>query len=358
MLNNLFINTTIILSFIFIGGQFFKNISYQRPLSLKIKVIIGIITGFLGFLLMKFGFRIGEGLLDLRYLAVMLATIVGGPVASIVSSIIIFITRLLLTEYSTPMQLAIYTTLFIGIGNAFISLFFTGFFKKWIYLHIYTLTITSFPIYYIFHSIFVVGLYLLVSSVAACITFFSLNYVLQSNELFRMMKQYAMIDSLTELGNNRSFDIELKRHIEDTKINKNPLCLLLIDIDYFKYINDTYGHPAGDEVLRQIGALLKKHSPSSDLVFRKGGEEFAILLPGATLQYAIGVGENIRIAVEQQIFHLSNGVFLNITVSMGASIYETLPEQFIQLADNALYTSKHKGRNKVSANKKEDDRLH
>ncbi|AXY11201.1 GGDEF domain-containing protein (plasmid) [Bacillus thuringiensis LM1212] len=350
MLNNLFINITIILSFIFIGGQFFKNISYHRPLSLKIKVIIGVSTGFLGFLLMKFGFRIEEDLLDLRYLAVMLATIVGGPVASILSSVIICIARLLLTDYSTSMQLAIYTTLFIGIGNAFVSVFFTGFSKKWFFLHVYMLTIVSVPIYYIFHSIFVLELYLLVSSIAAYITFFSLNYVLQSNELFRMMKHYAMIDSLTELGNNRSFDIELKRHIEDTTINENSLCLLLVDIDYFKCVNDTYGHPAGDEVLKQIGALLKKHSPSPDLVFRKGGEEFAMLLPGATLQHAIEIGENIRTAVEQQVFHLSNGAVLNITVSIGASIYETLPQQFIQLADNALYTSKHNGRNKVSAN--------
>ncbi|MES1053572.1 diguanylate cyclase [Bacillus thuringiensis] len=350
MLNNLFINTTIILSFVFIGGQFFRNISYHKPLSLKIKVIIGITTGFLGFLLMKFGFRMGEDLLDLRYLAVMLAAIVGGPIASIVSSVIILITRLLLTDYSTSMQLAIYTTFFIGIGNAFVSLFFTDLTKKWIYLYVYTLTITSFPIYYIFHSIFILGLYLLVSSIAAYITFFSLNYVLQSNELFRMMKQYAMIDSLTELGNNRSFDIELKRHIEDTTINENSLCLLLVDVDYFKYVNDTYGHPAGDEVLRQISALLKTHSPSSDLVFRKGGEEFAILLPGATLQHAVEIGENIRTAVEKQVFYLSGGVELNITVSIGASIYETLPQQFIQLADNALYTSKHNGRNKVSPN--------
>ncbi|MED1303839.1 GGDEF domain-containing protein [[Bacillus thuringiensis] serovar konkukian] len=349
MLNNLFINTTIILSFIFVGGQFLKNISHHRPLSLKIKVIIGIITGFLGFLLMKFGFRIGENLLDLRYLAIVLATIVGGPVASVVSSVIIFITRLLLTDYSTSMQWALYTIIFIGISNVFISTFFTDFSKKWIWLHVYTLIITSFPIYFIFQSIFVVGVYLLANSITGYITFFSLNYIFQSNELFRTMKQYATLDSLTALGNTRNFDIELKRHIEDTKKNENPLCLLLIDIDYFKLVNDTYGHLAGDEVLKQIGALLKTHSPSSDLVFRKGGEEFAILLPGATLQYAVEIGENIRTAVEQHVFYLSNGGVLNITVSIGASLYKTLPQQFIQLADNALYTSKRNGRNQVSA---------
>ena len=349
MLNDLFINTTIILSFIFVGAQLFKNISLKEPLSFEVKCFVGIVMGALGALLMKFGVHIEDVMLDLRYLSVILAAIIGGPIASLLASIIILIVRLLLTGYSVGAQIGVYVVLLTGIGCTIISTFRLSVFKKWIWLHVYCLTVSSIGIYVVFKDVLVLGLYLVVSIMTGYMTFLSAHYALQSNELFRKMKQYATMDPLTGLGNVRKFDTELNRNIEDKKKNKDPLCLLLVDIDYFKDVNDRYGHPAGDEVLQQLGAILKNSSPFPHLVFRKGGEEFALLLPKSTLQYAVDIGERIRAAVEKHVFRLPNDICLHITISVGASIYVDSPQQFIQLADDALYSSKRNGRNQVSA---------
>ncbi|MGF9963888.1 diguanylate cyclase [Bacillus rhizoplanae] len=349
MLDDLFVNTTIILSFIFVGAQLFKNISLKEPLSFEVKCFVGIAIGTLGALLMKFGVRIEDVVLDLRYLSIILAAIIGGPIASLLASIIILIVRLLLTSYSIGTQIVVYVVLLTGIGCTIISMFRISVFKKWIGLHVYCLTVSLIAIYVVFKDVLVLSLYLVVSIMTGYITFLSAHYALQSNELFRKMKRDATMDPLTGLGNVRKFDTELNRNIEDKKKNKNPLCLLLVDIDYFKDVNDKYGHPADDEVLQQLGAILKNSSPFPHLVFRKGGEEFALLLPKSILQYAVEIGERIRAAVEKHVFRLPNGICLNITISVGASIYGDSPQQFIQLADDALYSSKRNGRNQVSA---------
>jgi diguanylate cyclase len=222
-------------------------------------------------------------------------------------------------------------------------------FTKWIWFNAYSLSILILPLYILFKDLYVVALYLVCCIVAAYITFVSTSYVLQSNELFQMMKHYATIDALTGLGNVRQFDLEMNRHISNKRMKNDSLCLLLIDIDHFKYVNDTYGHPAGDEVLKQIGRILREMSTFPDLAFRKGGEEFALLIPKKGIAYGIRMGEQIRTVVEKHSFQLSDGTKIKITVSVGISEYAESPDQFIQAADDALYYSKKNGRNKVSS---------
>lgn len=222
-------------------------------------------------------------------------------------------------------------------------------FTKWIWFNVYSLSILILPLYILFKDLYVVALYLVCCIVAAYITFVSASYVLQSNELFQTMKHYATIDALTNLGNVRQFDLEMNRHIGNKYMKNDSLCLLLIDIDHFKYVNDTYGHPAGDEVLKQVGRILLENAPFQNLVFRKGGEEFALLLPKKRVAFGTRIGEQIRLAVEKHSFQLQNGEKIKITVSVGLSEYKKSPEQFIQSADDALYYSKRNGRNKVSS---------
>ncbi|WP_144469427.1 GGDEF domain-containing protein [Bacillus thuringiensis] len=349
MLRDLFVNTTIIISFIFVGGQLLRDKPLKEGFSFLQKCVIGIFTGILGVLLMHFGVHIEDIMLDLRYLAVILAIIVGGPVASSITVTIILITRLIFTEYSLAFELACYTILLSGIGVIFIARIQTSITLKLVWLHVYCLSILIVPMYILFNDISVVVLYLISSITTGYITFVSTNYVLQSNELFQKMKQYATIDALTGLGNVRQFDLEMNCHISNKNMKNDSLCLLLIDIDHFKYVNDTYGHPAGDEVLKQVGCILRETSQFPDLAFRKGGEEFALLIPNKGLAYGICMGEQIRTAVESHPFQLLDGTKIKITVSVGVSEYEGSSEQFIQAADDALYYSKRNGRNKVSS---------
>lgn len=349
MLRDLFVNTTIIISFIFVGGQLLRDKPLKEGFSFLQKCVIGIFTGISGVLLMHFGVHIEDILLDLRYLAIILAIIVGGPVASSITVTIILITRLIFTEYSLASELACYTILLSGIGVIFIARIQTSITLKLVWLHVYCLSILIVPMYILFNDISVVVLYLISSITTGYITFVSTNYVLQSNELFQKMKQYATIDALTGLGNVRQFDLEMNCHISNKNMKNDSLCLLLIDIDHFKYVNDTYGHPAGDEVLKQVGCILRETSQFPDLAFRKGGEEFALLIPNKGLAYGICMGEQIRTAVESHPFQLLDGTKIKITVSVGVSEYEGSSEQFIQAADDALYYSKRNGRNKVSS---------
>ncbi|MGK9484463.1 GGDEF domain-containing protein [Bacillus tropicus] len=349
MLRDLFVNTTIILSFIFIGGQLLRDKPLKEEFSFWQKCVVGIFTGILSVLLMHFGVHIGNIMLDLRYLAVILAIIIGGPIASSITVTIILITRLFLTEYSLASELACYTIVLIGVGIIFIWRMKASIFIRWIWFNVYSLSILIVPLSMLFKDMSIVALYLVCSSVAAYITFISANYVLQSNELFQKMKQYATIDALTGLGNVRQFDLEMNRHISNKRTKNDSLCLLFIDIDHFKSVNDTYGHPAGDEVLKQIGCILREISPFPDLAFRKGGEEFALLIPQKGLAYGMHMGEQVRGAVEKHSFQLLDGTKIKITVSVGISVYEQSPEQFIQAADDALYYSKRNGRNQVSS---------
>ncbi|MFC9417404.1 GGDEF domain-containing protein [Bacillus mobilis] len=349
MLRDLFVNTTIILSFIFVGGQILRDRPLKEEFSLWQKCVVGMLTGILSVLLMHFGVHIEDIMMDLRYLAVILAIIIGGPIASSITVTIILITRLFFTEYSLASELACYSIVLIGVGVVFIWRMKASIFTRWIWFNVYSLSILVVPLSILFKDMSIVALYVVCSSVAAYITFISANYVLQSNELFQTMRQYATIDALTGLGNVRQFDLEMNRHIGSKRMKNDSLCLLLIDIDHFKCVNDTYGHPAGDEVLKQIGCILREISPFPDLAFRKGGEEFALLIPKKGLAYGMRTGEQVRTVVENHSFQLLNGTKIKITVSVGISVYEESPEQFIQAADDALYYSKRNGRNQVSS---------
>ncbi|EJV63453.1 diguanylate cyclase [Bacillus mycoides] len=349
MFRDLFVNMTIILSFIFVGAQLLRDKPLKEGFSFWQKCLVGILTGILSILLMHFGVHIENIMLDLRYLAVILAVIIGGPIASSITVMIILITRIIFTEYSLASELAGYTIVAIGIGVTLIWRIKISIFPKWIWFNVYSLSILILPLYILFKDIYVVVLYLVCCIVAAYITFVSASYVLQSNELFQKMKHYATIDALTNLGNVRQFDLEMNRHIGNKYMKNDSLCLLLIDIDHFKYVNDTYGHLAGDEVLKQVGRILLENAPFPNLVFRKGGEEFALLLPKKRLAFGTRIGEQIRLAVENHPFQLKNGKKIKITISVGISEYKKSPDQFIQSADDALYYSKRNGRNKVSS---------
>ena len=169
--------------------------------------------------------------------------------------------------------------------------------------------------------------------------------------MYAKVLQYATLDALTGLNNRRQFELRLKQEIATTKRQKNPLCAMMIDIDFFKKVNDTYGHASGDSVLRMVASIIKEHLRESDIPSRYGGEEFAILLPFTKIEEAKIVGERLRKAVEETPIPIDKRN-INVTISMGLAEFnpEETGEELFKRADKALYNAKESGRNRVCIN--------
>lgn len=165
------------------------------------------------------------------------------------------------------------------------------------------------------------------------------------------LAQLAVQDDLTELDNHRSFQEKLDAQIELAHNEGSSVGLIMLDIDYFKFYNDTFGHQQGDEVLRQMGALLKLETPEFGFAARYGGEEFTIVLPGATEETAMETAEHLRQRIEIFPFY---GAGLQpqgkLTASFGVALFPYQAknkEELIRLADQALYRAKYASKNKV-----------
>jgi diguanylate cyclase (GGDEF)-like protein len=167
-------------------------------------------------------------------------------------------------------------------------------------------------------------------------------------ELSESHRADLLIDPLTGVANRRAFQYELARRMTEWNRQRTPLALILLDIDFFKKFNDTYGHPAGDAVLREVARLMQATLREVDLVARYGGEEFAIVLPNTSLREAQEAAERVRIAVDGSRFKFE-GFRLRLTISVGIAHVQSDEDarRLIQRADVALYTSKQSGRNCV-----------
>lgn len=160
--------------------------------------------------------------------------------------------------------------------------------------------------------------------------------------------EYSIKDNLTGLHNTRYFKSVLPKEVERSLRVGYAMGLSVIDVDFFKKFNDTYGHQAGDEVLAQVARVIKATARKSDVVARYGGEEFVCLHIDVNAEGLLVVAERIRQAVEQMEIRWE-GHLLKVTVSVGASVFEagTKLEEFFQQADKALYMAKNAGRNRV-----------
>jgi diguanylate cyclase (GGDEF)-like protein len=178
------------------------------------------------------------------------------------------------------------------------------------------------------------------------------NFAQELKKANERLRDMAFKDGLTDLYNHRYFqdlmDGELSRAIR----YKRPFSLIMLDLDHFKKINDNYGHPVGDLVLKEVSKTIKITVRDSDIAARYGGEEFAIVLPETELKGAAITAERLRKAVEQLEIE-TNGCRIDVTVSVGVTCYhpsiDTIEKsEILSEADNALYNSKNKGRNMIS----------
>ncbi len=173
---------------------------------------------------------------------------------------------------------------------------------------------------------------------------------IENARLYANTVKFATTDSLTGLTNRRVFMEELTKETARSSRYHRSFSLLMVDIDHFKWVNDTHGHQSGDAVLRSMGDILKEQLRIVDLVARYGGEEFAILLPETDASGGKLVGDRLRGAIAQTPFLLPDGKEIGLTVSIGIASFPLcarIPSDLIKRADQAMYVSKDVGRNQV-----------
>jgi diguanylate cyclase (GGDEF)-like protein len=175
---------------------------------------------------------------------------------------------------------------------------------------------------------------------------------IENARLTEHIKQVGLKDPLTGVNNRRFFDQRVEEEVNRALRHKQPLSCLFIDLDHFKRINDSYGHQAGDAVLKQTADILKDSSRSSDVVARYGGEEFVILLANTKASDALDFAERLRERIAATSFAITETKSLNVTLSAGLATLTNNSEsqtsvELIKAADQAVYAAKLSGRNRV-----------
>lgn len=167
----------------------------------------------------------------------------------------------------------------------------------------------------------------------------------------RALSDLAARDPLTGLMNGRAYYDACGRVAQQARRTGTPLAMLFVDLDHFKRINDTYGHEAGDRVLKAVASCLRSGLRQSDLVGRIGGEEFSVLLPDTGSDGALSLAETLRRSIEGLCPEISDGQCLTVTASIGVAVAEVAPDSIVELqhrADEGMYQAKRAGRNRVS----------
>lgn len=174
--------------------------------------------------------------------------------------------------------------------------------------------------------------------------------VINAMDKSRLIREHTFIDKLTKINNRGYFDLVIRKEFRRHTRSKRTLSLVMADIDFFKKVNDTYGHQAGDVVLRTVAGLLKDQLRDTDVVARYGGEEFALILPETSEPAAVKLAKNLRKKIESEVCPVERmNLELSITMSFGVSSSKGVESSadLISNADSALYQAKKDGRNRV-----------
>lgn len=202
-----------------------------------------------------------------------------------------------------------------------------------------------------FENLWLEVIYPLIFSILAFTCAYIIKYLIKSRD-FEQQYRLATTDGLTELYNHRYFQEQMRMQVEQSKRYNNNFSLIIIDIDFFKKFNDTFGHQSGDAVLRQVAQTLKRNVRATDIVCRYGGEEMSIILPNTSKEEAQSTAEKICRRVADRKFKLAGDKDTNVTISLGVATFPNDGDnasKIIDSADKRLYNAKHNGRNQVGA---------
>lgn len=353
IIKELLANLGILTSLLFIYTQITSVSPLSKNSQLKVKLALGFLGGLLSNVLMLYSMHLGDTIIDLRHIPILLLSFYGGAIPAFVSMVLVIIGRFFI-GFNISSYIAVLLIVSIILGVTIISntkaskntkIFLMLTFSNFVYSLVFIFLIKD-----LFTLIILIPSYWTISFIAGYIAFYIIEYIRNSQELFHRYKAESTIDGLTGLNNFRRFDEIFNSLIHSIESKNEQLTLLYIDIDFFKKINDTYGHKEGDVVLRDLGAILKNTARSFDIVSRNGGEEFSAILLDCPLNRAVEISENIRRTVENHPFTLNSGETIHITISIGVACYDETTANLVALiedADKALYQAKRTGRNKV-----------
>lgn len=352
MFMNIFFNFTTLISFIYLISQFFIFMSKFKLKNINIEVCYGVAGGLLAILLMTTSIRVADQIIfDFRHLTILVVAILGGFSSSLITGIIIFVFRLFYLGVTIDSFVISSNMLIIAIGCGVISTLKIKRWIKWIYMNIISLVIISMLFYTCMpnkesaiNTIIVFGVS---SIIVGYIVYYITGYIIASEKLYRKFKHEAEYDFLTGLRNVRNFNLIIDEIVSS---NYKKLSILFIDIDFFKKVNDDYGHDVGDEVLKESGKIFCNLLRNTDMIFRVGGEEFVALLPNCGSKKAVEVAERVRSNYKKHEFSISNDHKIKVTISIGiASFPETTDDikALVRKADKALYKAKENGRNRI-----------
>lgn len=357
-----FVNTCILITFISVIHIFAKDKDMNNNIPLILKIIFGVSSGVLGIILMLYSVNItSDIIIDFRNIPILLSAIYGGFLPTIIASMGIGIFRLLYFGVSQSSIIGLITALIIGIGFSIICSLKLSRKNKWIFSIIYSFFAFSIALFIALgvSTTFwaIVAIYCMGNICVSWIVFIYAENLIESVQLNKRFKNEATKDFLTGLNNVRNFDISFNSISQLTLRKGENLSLLFVDIDFFKKVNDTYGHNIGDIVLKGLAEILTDTVRVFDIVSRNGGEEFSVLLLDCSTSHAIEIAERLRNKVETHEFNISDKVNLSITISIGVSTYPDTTnniDNLLEDADKALYEAKRTGRNKVVLYKKDN----
>ena len=200
-------------------------------------------------------------------------------------------------------------------------------------------------------NIFLIATYWISCILGGLTAVYIMDYLNETKIVFKRNSKYAFTDPLTGLNNVRSFDLAFNKAKRKLEKSNESISIMILDIDHFKQVNDTYGHLEGDLVLKKVAAILKMSQDPEDIISRNGGEEFSVLLNNCSHIEAYEKADALRKIMENSFFIIKNGtITIHVTISIGITTYKDKTIEIDQLydhADQALYVAKKSGRNKV-----------
>ena len=355
MVQGFFVNVGILITFIFLSSQTFGKSGLSLKSAIGSKIKLGLIGGITASVLIRFIIQIDSGpMIEFLDKSIILVTIFGGFLPAMITGSIAALLRLTYFGVSSDSMIYFHATIIFLFGCRLITLVKLKEKTKGIVLLLISLIIRSISYFLIINSgqnlLLVIAITWIASILMALIVYYVVQYLVKAHNLLNRLKNESTHDYLTGLYNTRRFDLKYNDAIKDTIDKMGKVSLLIIDIDHYKSVNDTYGHMAGDAVLKELGLVLMSSSRKDDVVSRIGGEEFAIVMKNLNKEDTLTVAERIRSNIESHPFLLPDNNIINITVSVGVAVYPDTIEDIKDLketADSKLYEAKRTGRNKV-----------